>query len=259
MPVRAENQSEFRKLATCCKNIRTNLPVKRMILVRSDNDPKTLQRLRKLGDITLTESRLGAGAARALGLANVDTEFYGSIDSDVLISPQWYNWCYREIRKPRVAACQGFLQPLSRLYRKLLEVTDIRTGSYFDLGNTMLKTSAIREVGMPTSPVLEDCELRKRLQGSGYLWITNPRLVSRHLVTGLDVLRHSFWFGRSAAEWSKYRFVAPHDWSTFARHAVWLSKNAVQDHKRYGVGLSLFVLTSNLLYAAGSLTASVTK
>ena len=181
-----KNESE--KLRFCCESVLKHIPVNNLIIVVSPSKDRTLQVAEHFGDIVFTDENNGIGHARALGLEKVETEFYASIDADIIIPGNWYSVCSDSIKKERVAACQGYDRPIGKNYVKWDQI--LLGENRCTLGNTMLRTDVIREVGMPTRSWLEDYFLRDRLEFRGYKWVTRFEVVSTHWVTDIDMIRH---------------------------------------------------------------------
>ncbi|UCE96489.1 MAG: glycosyltransferase family 2 protein [Candidatus Bathyarchaeota archaeon] len=177
------------------------IPVGRLILV----GPKGIfPRLESQVDVFVGFDEPNVGKARGIGLKHVETESYASIDSDVLISQNWYKWCRKALKPEKVAAAQGFEKNISGIYSSLAEKW-IRQGASFKgvrlpagLGNTLLKTDVVRDVGMPVTAAFEDLELARRIRQAGYLWVCNLNLVSTHLKNDVDVWKH----------WARWAFLA---------------------------------------------------
>jgi glycosyltransferase involved in cell wall biosynthesis len=108
IPVR----NEFTKLEFCCKSALRRIPINNLIIVVSPSKDRTLQVAKKYGNIVFMDDNQGVGHARSLGLEKVETEYYVSLDADIIIPKNWYSMCSESIRGERVAACQGYDRPL---------------------------------------------------------------------------------------------------------------------------------------------------
>ncbi len=246
VPVRSAEGSEYEKLVLCCKAIRQRIPVNRLIIPTANQSEKTRRRIAELADLPVfDETAVGAGLCRNIGLREVETEYYASIDADTAVREGWYPWCINSIRQPKVAACQGYSKPVSRLLDRFVKIEALDVGTYADLGNTLLRTAVVRKVGMPIEPMMEDHLLHDRLTRRGYQWIVNRELISDHLLNELDVLRHRYWYGR----------FAPQSFSMVVRYSVWLAhETVVRRHRRFGTRVSLFLMMADLATATGSFT-----
>ncbi len=216
----------------------------------SNTGSKTRRRISELADVPLFDAMaIGAGLCRNLGLREVETEYYASIDADTAVRDEWYTWCIQAIREPDVAACQGYSKPLSRLLDRFIELEALDRGTYADLGNTLLRTDVVRDVGMPTDPMMEDHILHDRLTSRGYRWMVNKDLSSDHLLNELDVLWHRYWYGR----------FEPRNLLNFMKYFPWLTRETVVFRRvRYGAQLSLFLMMADLSTATGSLAGYYT-
>ncbi|MHA1774701.1 MAG: glycosyltransferase [Candidatus Heimdallarchaeota archaeon] len=183
-----------RTLGKCLSAIRECMEVNNLIVVYSESKDNTLEIAKSYSDIVLTVPKGNIGLARAVGLQEVKTPYYASVDSDVAVNREWNEWCIKTIQQKDVAACQGFAKPIARIYgslyeKFLFEGRGLRGRGFLCLGNTMLKTKIIKRVGMPRLHVGEDWELRKRIQKIGYKWISNIKIKTTHLKTDIDVIK----------------------------------------------------------------------
>jgi len=184
-------------LPFCIRRVRKHIPVNELILV----GPSTLdKKARDLADVFVSVDERNVGKSRAKGLECAETEFYASIDSDVLINPKWFEWCIETIQPKKVGACQGYAKAVAKIYGPLDE-TFIKRGGVWGKGlcglaNTLLRTEVVREVGMPQIPLHEDWNLLLRMENAGYKWISNLNLISDHLMTDVDFWKHHIVWGR---------------------------------------------------------------
>jgi glycosyltransferase involved in cell wall biosynthesis len=206
IPVR----NEALKLKVCCEALLRHIPVRSLIIVVGESKDESLRISREFANIVVQDENKGIGHARALGLKKVESEFYASIDSDVVISESWYKFCRAKIDDPKVGACEGLLWPIGANYRKVLKFwseswtkelsnnpTD-ETSIPCSLGNTILRTKVVKEVGMPLDRWGEDQLLRKRLSSKGWRWIVDLGLLTTHLVSDVEILKHALY-------WSKFK------------------------------------------------------
>lgn len=232
-------KNEAFKLQICCRELLKKVPINNLIIVVGESKDNTLEIANKYADIVVEDENKGIGYARSLGLEKVETEYYASIDSDVIISKDWYSWCRNTIQKPRVAACEGYPRPLGARYAKCQRL-DLKH-PYCSLGNTMLKTHVIREVGMPLVAFGEDHVLKERLESRGYNWMVNFDLLSIHLVNDLDMLRHYIKFGVSLGRHQNISY-----WN-LAKSIHWSVKDFAIEANNFGLNLSTYVLLLRLI------------
>ncbi len=183
-------------LPYCVRSVRKHIPVNKLILVGPSNNEK----LRHLTDIFVPFDEKNVGKARAKGLEHVETEYYASVDSDVLVNSQWYRWCINTIQNKDVGACQGYAKPVAKIYGPLDEQFVRRGGlggkGLCGLANTLLRTSVVKEIGMPLIPLHEDWALLSRIEQAGYRWVSNMDLITDHLITDVDMWKHHIVWGR---------------------------------------------------------------
>jgi glycosyltransferase involved in cell wall biosynthesis len=231
-------KNEASKLQICCRELLKKVPINNIIIVVGESKDNTLETANRIADIVLKDENKGIGYARSLGLEKVETEYYASIDSDVILSKDWYSWCNNAIQKPHVAACEGYPRPLGAYYAKLQQ--PLLKQGYCSLGNTMLKTNVIREVEIPLVAYGEDYLLKERLESSGYNWLVNPDLVSIHLVNDMDILRHYLNFGMSIGKHQNISY-----WN-LAKSTLCSFKEFASQANHLGLNLSTYVLLLRL-------------
>lgn len=222
--------------------VRKNVDVNRIILVITKDFEGEAK---KLDAVYTVFDEKNVGKARNEGLKLVETDTFASIDSDVLVTKEWFNWCMKTIQKRNVGACQGYTKTFGKYYANL-QMKYIRRGGKYGkglccLGNTMLKTNVVREVGMPQIPVEEDWQLRLRTERAGYKWISNLNIVCPHLKNDLDVWKHSIWWGSMGGKVvirQQAKFLA---WNMMK--AVFKPKNRLE---------KIFSATNNLCILYGS-------
>jgi cellulose synthase/poly-beta-1,6-N-acetylglucosamine synthase-like glycosyltransferase len=188
-------------LQHCIKALKRSVPINNLILVAPSY---CREQLEKYDATIVVFDEKNVGKARSEGLKLVETPLYASVDSDVLVTPEWFKWCMKTIKKTDVAACQGYAKTESKYYAQL-QIDYIKRGGKHDrgfccLGNTLLKTEVIHEVGMPEVRVEEDWILRLKVEEAGYKWISNLDLVCQHLKTDVDVWKHAVWWGKMGGD-----------------------------------------------------------
>jgi glycosyltransferase involved in cell wall biosynthesis len=225
-------------LPYCIQSVRRNIPVNQLILVAPSD---FISSLKPLADVLIAFDEKNVGKARAKGLENVETEYYASVDSDMLINPHWYDWCVKTIQPEKVGACQGIGKPLAPLYWEFEKGYLKRGGMYGKvfccLGNTMLKTFLVRKVGMPQVRVGEDWALRLRVEKAGYKWVSNINLPCTHLKNDVDIWEHPLWWGEMGGDVNVKGSI--HNMGWFCTKGLMKYKFKVN---LYGIALQLFTL-----------------
>ncbi|MDG6919828.1 MAG: glycosyltransferase [Nitrososphaerota archaeon] len=150
----------------------------------------------------------GIGAQANEALSHVESEYFASIESDILLRKGWFENLFPLISgDSRIAVAHGITLPEDNKLRKFESFFIQRRGDTITrfiqslgnglvaLSNNLYRTSVIREVGgFDTSePVSVDHSLRDAVTRAGYRWIIKQDLVSTHLGHTLqEVLAHSY-------------------------------------------------------------------
>jgi hypothetical protein len=184
-------------LEWCIRSIKTHVKYNKIIIVTT---PEARHRIPKVGATIITSTEKCIGKLRAIGLDHVNTDYWASIDDDVIVSEQWFQWCQYMIQCSGVAACQGCEVPTGKLFRQMRQhrfdhLNPIKQQIYCSLGNTMLNAQIIRQLGIPKLHSYEDYALRYQLHKNGYKWVTNPRIRVPHVMSDIDSLRHAVRWG----------------------------------------------------------------
>jgi hypothetical protein len=191
-------------LPYCVSAARKSIPVNRLIFVCPNNSFAKALTLSEAPDICVVFDEANVGRARAEGLKRVETPVFASIDSDVMVTPEWFKWCSEALKPSDVAATQGFAKTQGRYYPKLQEDYIRKGGKYGRgfccLGNVLLKTDVIRKLSMPEVRVEEDWQLRLKVEKAGYKWAANLDIICPHIKSDMDVWRHAVWWGRMGGE-----------------------------------------------------------
>lgn len=145
------------------------------------------------------------------GLRHVETEFFISIEQDVLLARDWWTKIPKHMQDAKVAVAQGIRLPTHPTLRKLAEYSEydkaIAPGLLFrqrrkgqlsianSIDNNIYRTDIIKRLGgFPiTCPLFTDGYLFDIVESNGFKWIVDPRVVSEHIRPGLlDELHHSY-------------------------------------------------------------------
>jgi hypothetical protein len=188
-------------LRYCLGSLRKNVSINKLILVRPSivNSPNASWKgLESIPNEVIFFDQKNIGAARAMGLKSVETEYCASIDSDVIVNKKWFEWCSKTIQQERIGACQGYARAVAKIFTPM-NIAAIKSagGTKFScLGNTMLNTEIAKKVGIPEVPYGEDWRFRSKMERMGYKWISNLDIQCQHLKTDIDVWKHFIWWGK---------------------------------------------------------------
>jgi len=141
----------------------------------------------------LTSSVAGPARARQELMERVDTDWFGFIDDDVSLRPEWWSTVTGMIG-PDVGAVEGLWSYLAgdrrvddytKAMTRLAELSGRE--SWTDridrafTGDTLVRTKAVQGIRMPNIPVWEDEYIRMWVQKNGYRWLRTPKVVCDHL------------------------------------------------------------------------------
>ncbi len=145
-------------------------------------------------------------ANHALGL--VDTRFFGSVEHDIILNPNWFERTSKVINSDEtIGAVQGI-----RLYTGSKTMRAIEEWQYraklipvwlYSIDNALFRTEAVRRAGGFSDECMASADgiLRRNMFKLGYKWITDNTLISGHYRN--DFLEH-FRHQMKAVELARY-------------------------------------------------------
>lgn len=203
-----------RTLESCLASVEKAVPSPHCkIAVDGGSSDETLEILEKYG-WAVYPSKPGIARQANLALSKVDTDFYGSIEHDILLTPIWLQRMLQQMTNPRVAVAQGIRLRIGSTILRNCDEYHYRHGNFipwsFSMDNNVLRTEAIRNVGgYPYGDALSvDMLLREALLNEGYRWIIDFDTVSWHV-------RRSYWLELS--HMLKQRMLTQYVWKDSRR------------------------------------------
>ena len=165
-----------RALIKCLESLYSNVPVHQLIVVDSYSTDSTHKILKDFNDkyhnVKIVFDRGTRASARQKGIQHVQTEWFIFIDSDVVLSKNWFQKAIANI-SPNVGAIWGtevwstIENPdVLKLYlvvtRKIFEV---RGGTH----DTLIRTSLVKDIKIPVRlHVYEDAYIKDWITKKGY-------------------------------------------------------------------------------------------
>jgi len=141
-----------------------------------------------------TNTGNGIADAANQALSMVSTDFFMTIEQDILLARNWFSSMSRSIlADAKVASVQGIRHPTSLTLYAIYHDMDIETHS---IDNNVFRTELIREIGgFPKKCILcTDSWLKLNVEAAGYKWIIKPNVVSGHVRSGVrNELKHKYW------------------------------------------------------------------
>ncbi len=197
----AKNRAEM--LGRVLQQIICEIPFRELIVIYASSKDKTKEVAEKYTKKVFWDEDKGLGAARNLGIRKSSSELVAMIDTDVVLSKNWYKHLLRHFEDPKVAAVMGAniygygFPPIQRLS----EYWRWRRPEDWGCINTIFRRGLVLEVGNfdeTISGAGEDYDLYKRILAAGYKWVWDREVVIYHPMTLFEYLNHLRWWAESA-------------------------------------------------------------
>lgn len=167
--------------------------INQKILVDSGSKDRTIEIGKSLGWKIITSLKRGIAHQANLALNYVETEFFVSIEHDLLLNKNWFKTISEYFKDKNVSVAQGIhISTNPILYKHdlwLMYDSGIKHDAYgISIDNTMFRTEDIRSVGgfPELCPISCDRELRDEIRKINKKWIIDRNLRSWHL-------RSNYW------------------------------------------------------------------
>jgi len=141
------------------------------------------------------------GSARKKGLKSASTEWIGFVDSDVVISKEWYNKITRYI-EDRVGAIQGKKLPVREPFRKIEKermkkifnkgVYKLKKGERGYTDNTLIRRDIAIKADIENLNAFEDYIITQKVLEEGYEWVCVP-VFADHYQSWNTFIKKSGW------------------------------------------------------------------
>ena len=144
------------------------IPVCHLIVIDANSNDGTVDILREFPRVDLISGRWHLGKAREIGIKRVDTDLFAFVDSDVIVGTEWMKEMLAHMDDPGIGAVEGTGRPTGML-KRLSESLARRMGLPRErpyTGNTLLRTSAVRDIRLPDVLLYEDNLIREHIEAS---------------------------------------------------------------------------------------------
>jgi glycosyltransferase involved in cell wall biosynthesis len=197
----AKNRAET--LERILGQITHEIPFRNLIVIYGTSNDKTKEIAEKYTNRVFWDGDRGLGAARNLGVKKASSGFVGMIDSDIILTKDWYKSLMKHFGDPKVAATMGTtiygygLPPIQRLWEYWLRTDPGRWGCT----NTIFKRDRVLEVGNFDEAIAgagEDYDLYRRILAAGYEWVWDREVVVYHPMNLFQFLDHVGWWWGAA-------------------------------------------------------------
>ena len=167
-------------LGLTLRSIVKSIPVARIIVIDGGSNDKTLETAKRFADFIVSDDGKGIGYARDLSLSFVETEIFAFVDSDVIITDEWFKCLNRHFVDGKVICAEGVWVPSSSISQALYGYYLSKFGNSFaTFSNTLCRTELLKEIKMPKLMHDEDLEARKRAEAFGYRWVVDRNAIVR--------------------------------------------------------------------------------
>jgi glycosyltransferase involved in cell wall biosynthesis len=201
-----------RMLIECLKSVYKNVPVNRLIVVDGYSTDNTLEIVRRFqkehGNVLVIQDEGTRATARQKGIAQVETEWFMFVDSDVVLCRDWFKKAEKYLSE-NVGAVWG-IEVWSTIHNQaILKVFLLVTRKIFDLRggthDTLIRTDLVKDIEIPKFlHVFEDAYIKDWITQKGYKMIAcyNPfcvhfRPASVWTIRGsLNIIADAIRFGR---------------------------------------------------------------
>ncbi|MEM3365970.1 MAG: glycosyltransferase family 2 protein [Candidatus Methanomethyliaceae archaeon] len=141
----------------------------------------------------------GISNAANTALRKVKTDFFISVEQDILLASNWWEVMENNLPSPKIPVVSGVRVPshpvLSAIERYYIQ----RDIPYTSMDNTIYLTEVVKSIGgFPMSRYAVDSLLRRKLESAGYIWKVVKNVISMHLRKGglKEELLHQYRYGR---------------------------------------------------------------
>jgi glycosyltransferase involved in cell wall biosynthesis len=162
----------------------------RLIVVDSNSKDETLafiERHKELNPLILFDEGNRA-TARQKGIEHVSSELFAFIDSDVVLTQNWFSQIIPYFEDPKVGAVWGaaiqtalkrrkYFEAMAKLYGKRpLDMMKSYGEQRGCLHDTMIRTEAVKDIKIPPHlHVMEDHFVRSYLENKGWIWVSTDK------------------------------------------------------------------------------------
>lgn len=177
-------KNSAKTLRRCLNAVYREIPLCHLIVVDANSNDGTVEILKEFPNVDLLRGPWHLGKAREIGIKRVHTDFFAFVDSDVEIGAN----CFRAMRvcmhALEVGAVEGTGRGgnwfrVSERVSKLLGLPQERPYT----GNTLVRTSVVKDIGLPDLVLYEDYLIRKYVEARGFRWVKTERGFTAQLST----------------------------------------------------------------------------
>ncbi len=206
-------------LRECVESVYANVPVNRLIVVDGGSVDGTLELLQKYPNVKVIDDSGGTRAtARERGIRAVETDWHIHVDSDVVLSKDWFRKAWKLVDES-VGAIWGAAVPnekhffnityaMSKLYRtgiRELLVKQMRSERAM-MHDTLIRTEAVKDIRIPKDlHIWEDEYIGRHIRSKGYKFLKVIEPYCLHNLTSYERFEGFIITGRLLKEYKLWK------------------------------------------------------
>lgn len=178
-------------LPVVLKRAETVIPneiINKKILVDDHSVDETREIARDFGWSVYPNERGGVGSGANTALRHVESDYFVSLEQDVVLAENWFERIVKHLERKDVAVAQGWRITDHPVLGKIEEYSMERfKGELHSIDNNIYKTKIIKSLGGFPEHIKytgADPHLRLRVLKAGFKWITDTTVISVHLRKG---------------------------------------------------------------------------
>jgi len=186
-------------LKECVESIYKNVPVNHLIVVDGWSTDGTIRLLESYPDIQLMISCHGNRAvARDLGYHLVETDWFVSVDSDVVLGDGWFNDIWQHVADD-VGAIEGFNTTVfDKDYNDYVSVVGKKRQHWIPLltGGALIRTSTVKDSTIPKHLIFwDDQYIKTHIEKQNYKWLFVDSPEAIHFKTTSSLIKDAYSSG----------------------------------------------------------------
>jgi glycosyltransferase involved in cell wall biosynthesis len=178
-------KNSARTLKQCLGALYREIPICHLIVIDANSSDGTIEILSQYQNVDLVRGPWHLGKAREIAIKRVHTDFFAFIDDDIVVVASWLKEMLAYMHDSDVGAVQGTGRPSGiwvTLSERIAQVMHLPQQRPYT-GNTLIRTSAVKDIRLPDVLLYEDYLIRKHIEKKGLKWVLTRRPLAIQLST----------------------------------------------------------------------------